>query len=142
MDLLSRLMEDEGFRSYAYLCPAGRLTVGYGRNIDPDGGRGISQAEALMLLSHDIQECEQDVREFYGPILWDRIGQVRRDALVNMRFQLGPKGFRKFELMHDAVRSGDWERAANEAQSSLWATQTRNRASRIVQELRSGVSLY
>jgi lysozyme len=142
MDLLSRLMEDEGFRPFAYLCPAGKLTIGYGRNIDPDGGRGISQSEALALLSHDVSECESDCATYYGPEVWNRIGQVRRDALTNMRFQLGPSRWREFIRMHDAIRRGDYEMAANEALNSIWAGQTKNRASRIAQELRSGVSLW
>lgn len=142
MDLMSRIMEDEGLRLHAYYCSAGKLTIGYGRNIDQSGGKGITQAEAVYLLAHDIQECEYDVREFYGPLMWDRIGLVRQNALINMRFQLGPTGFRRFELMHAAIRSGDWDMAASEAMDSDWATQTRNRALRIAQELRSGVSLY
>ena len=142
MDLMSRIMEDEGFRSKVYQCPAGYLTIGYGRNVDPTGGKGITQSEAIMLLSHDISECEDDVRDFYGPLLWDRFGLVRQNALINMRFQLGGAGFRKFELMHDAIRQQDWERASNEAVGSLWAKQTPQRARRIAHELRSGVSLY
>ena len=142
MDIISRLMEDEGFRPFAYLCTEGRLTIGYGRNIDPDGGRGVSQSEARAMLVRDVDECEADLHDFYGPDLWARIGQVRRDSLTNMRFQLGPSGFRKFTRMHDAIRQGDWERAANEASDSLWHSQTTNRARRIVQELRSGVSLW
>ena len=142
MDLLSRIMEDEGFRSHVYLCPAGKYTIGYGRNVDHHGGKGISQAEALHLLANDVRECEADVRDFYGSMFFDRLGLVRQNALINMRFQLGGGGFRKFDRMHDAIKVHDYERAANEAMSSLWATQTRNRASRIAQELRSGVSLY
>ena len=142
MDLLSRLMEDEGYRRHVYECPTGFLTIGYGRNVDPDGGPGISQREAMALLVHDIDACLADCITFYGDDLWAGMGQVRRDALANMRFQLGPSRFRGFERMHDAIRAKDWDRAANEALDSLWSRQTRNRATRIAQELRTGVSLW
>ena len=30
----------EGFSRWVYLCPAGKQTIGYGRNIDKSGGPG------------------------------------------------------------------------------------------------------
>lgn len=142
MDLISRIKEDEGFSATVYECSEGYLTIGYGLNVDPRGGGGLTEPEAACILSNRVRICVDDVVYFYGLALWDRIGQVRRDALTNMRYQLGPTGFRRFDKMHDAIRLGDWERASNEALDSLWHRQTRNRASRIAQELRSGVSLY
>lgn len=138
-----QLREDEGFRTHAYRCSAGYLTIGYGRNIDPGPkhrGPGISRGEANILLLHDIQECETDLYSLFGEEVWAKIGKPRRDALVNMRFQLGPGGFRSFTRMIYHVMHFRWGYAATEALDSRWASQTPRRAQRVAEVLRTGVS--
>lgn len=51
---LNDLDEDEGFRAYAYRCPAGLWTIGYGFNIDVQSQTGISEEEADFLLHRDM----------------------------------------------------------------------------------------
>ena len=141
MDCLTRLMEDEGFESHAYKCPAGKWTIGYGRNIDIEGGKGITMAEAARMLASDIDECERDLRDLFGPIFWGTMGRVRQNALINMRFQMGAGGFRCFKKMIAALLERDYSRAAEEALDSRWAEQTPERAERVAEEIRSGVDL-
>lgn len=55
--LIEQLKEHEGSvrengRHFPYKCPAGKLTLGYGRNIEANG---ISEDEALRLLSDDLR---------------------------------------------------------------------------------------
>ncbi|MBP5593653.1 MAG: hypothetical protein J6X75_05780, partial [Clostridia bacterium] len=45
----------EGLRLKPYRCPAGKLTIGYGRNIED---MGISETEAEMLFDNDWQKVE------------------------------------------------------------------------------------
>ena len=52
--LTEMLTAHEGSKSHAYKCTAGKITVGVGRNIDPEGGLGLSQEEITYLLSNDI----------------------------------------------------------------------------------------
>ena len=137
---VEQIKRDEGFRSHAYRCSQGVLTIGYGRNIDPDGGgKGITEGEASLLLRHDLIEAEADLATLLHN--WHQIDPVRRGALLNMRFQLGPHRLRGFVRMLTAVRAGSWRRAALEATDSLWARQTPNRAYRVAKELRDGISL-
>lgn len=141
MDLVSRLKRDEGFSRFAYKCPGGATTIGYGRNVDKSGGKGISQREAHMLLLFDIQECESDLASIFGALRLKAMGGVRENALINMRFNLGPSGFREFAQMIDAVQHKDWDRAANECLDSRAARMLPRRYGRIAQELRTGVDL-
>lgn len=141
MNLVDRIAKDEGFASHAYTCPSGRLTIGYGRNIDPNGGRGISEMEARLLLLHDVNECYDDLCELFGVEFWTKLDQVRRNALINMRFNLGPAGFREFHNMIESVKRREWGLAARHALDSLWSAQVGRRAQRIAEELRDGVSL-
>ena len=57
--LLEMLKRHEGEvvtngRHVAYKCPSGYWTVGVGRNIDPNGGIGLSDEEIDFLLEGDI----------------------------------------------------------------------------------------
>ena len=51
-----------------------------------------------------------------------------QDALVNQAYQLGGAGQAGFTSMIDAVQSGDWNRAAQEALNSRWNQQTPTRS--------------
>ena len=132
---LVQIKQDEGFRGHAYVCPAGALTVGYGRNIDT-GGPGITEAEAQVMLANDITECDADCRSIYAR--WDMISTRRRAALVNLRFQIGGGGLRSFRMMNAAINSDDWEAAARELADSRLMLQTPQRTARWARELEEG----
>ena len=132
---IQQIKADEGFRGTAYICPAGALTIGYGRNIDI-GGTGVSEAEASMLLANDVAACEADLRGLFH--MWDFFGPVRRSALINLRFQLGPNRFRAFRKMIAAIDKGDWMLAAAELADSALTKQTPARNGRRVRELEQG----
>ena len=139
-DPVERLKLDEGYRRHPYRCSAGALTIGYGRNIDPDhGGQGIDEPEASFLLRNNLAAAEIDMRSIFPD--WRNIGMVRQAALLNMRFQLGATGFRGFRLMIRHANAGQWIRAAREATLSKWARQVPERAYRVAMEIRDGVSL-
>ena len=50
--LIAQLKIDEGFRGKPYRCTAGKLTIGFGRNLDDVGA---SVAESEMMLSVDLK---------------------------------------------------------------------------------------
>ena len=135
LECLVQIKADEGFRSHAYVCPAGALTVGYGRNIDT-GGPGITDAEAQVLLSNAISECDADLAKVFSG--WSGFSLRRRATLVNLRFQLGPSRFRAFRKMIPAIENGDWAEAAKELRDSNLARQTPGRTLRRADELEQG----
>lgn len=131
------LIEDEGLRLKPYRCPAGKLTIGVGRNLDDVG---ITQEEAMLLLDNDLNVCRNDLRALFGGDLWDTMAVARRAALTNMRFNLGASGFRNFVGMIEAVRAGKWSQASAEALDSKWAREDvqPSRSQRIARMLASG----
>lgn len=131
--LRSDLMRDEGVRLKPYRCTAGKLTIGVGRNLDDVG---VSQAEALDLLDHDIEACLADLRTFQW---FTVIDPVRLRVLINMRFNLGHAGFHAFKQMLAAVGRHDYAAAADEMRDSKWATDVPARAGRLMRLMRSGV---
>ena len=124
--LLKDLMRDEGVRLKVYRCPAGRLTIGVGRNLQDVG---ISSMEAVDLLGNDIARV---ISELNAALPWWRgVPEPGQRALANMAFNLGLTRLMEFQRMIAALRAGDYEAAAAEALDSKWAEQVGARAERI-----------
>lgn len=103
-------------RLLPYRCPAGKLTIGYGRNIEDIG---ISPVEAEFLLDNDIDAIERSLRVH---LPWfAQLDDVRQGALIDMGMMGVPKllGFKK---MLAALERGDYATAEQEAHDSKWAT--------------------
>ena len=124
--LREMLIRHEGMRLKPYRCPAGKLTIGVGRNLEDVG---ISEYQAFYLLDNDIRRAEATAAECAGRhgVLWEGLPEDARLVLLNMAFNLGYRlgGFRK---MFAALRKGDYEDAAREMLDSRWARQVGQRA--------------
>jgi len=121
-ELLNQLKKHEGFRSYPYLCTSGKLTIGYGRNLQDVG---ITQAEAETLLKNDVYTAIRELDKYSWAANLD---QVRYDALVNFMFNVGGRTFAMFKKMIAAIEAGNWERASMELLDSRYAKQVGQRA--------------
>ena len=134
--LIAQLKRHEGLRLEAYQDHLGYWTIGYGRLIDERRGGGISEAEAEALLRNDVHRVTADVER---RLPWVRgLSDVRRQALLNMGFQLGVSGLLGFRRMLDALKRGRFDLASQEALNSRWAKQTPNRADEIARMIRDG----
>jgi lysozyme len=90
----------------------------------------------MALLDNDITACLADLRTFPW---WGGLDAVRQRALVDMRFQLGPAGFRGFRKMLAALAIRNYAAAAHHARDSKWArTDSPTRATTITAMLESG----
>lgn len=131
-DLIPRLLldlkRDEGLMLKPYKDTVGKLTIGYGRNLDDVG---ITKEEAEYLLANDVQSHINDVVARW-PWIVDRPIKVRL-AFFNMAFNLGVNRLAGFKQMIDAIYRDDYKAAANHALDSKWAQQVGRRALRIAQ---------
>ena len=134
-ELIEQLKKHEGVRSHVYDCPAGYQTIGVGRNVDANGGLGLSDDEIDYLLENDIRRCERELGRFSW---FDDLDVVRQDALINMCFNLGFTRLLKFKGMLAAIAEGKYKLAAVEALDSLWAKQVKGRANEIAHMLEFG----
>ena len=132
----SALMRDEGLRLKPYQDTVGKFTIGVGRNLDD---RGITKGEAMVLLDNDIAECVNDLSASFA--WFAALDEVRQHVVVNMRFQLGAAGFRKFKQTIAHIAAGAYAQAAESMSNSKWAEQVPNRANRLIEEMRSGAAL-
>jgi GH24 family phage-related lysozyme (muramidase) len=127
-----QLIEHEGLKLKPYRCPAGKLTIGVGRNLEE---RGISEEEALFLLNNDIAKCIEDLQELFvddnGEGFVSLPETVQR-VLVDMRFNLGATGFRSFKKMIKAIKEKKFAQAALEMQDSKWFKQVGDRGKTLI----------
>ncbi|MBF0234266.1 MAG: lysozyme [Desulfamplus sp.] len=133
-EAIDLIKKHEGFRQFPYKCTAGKMTIGYGRNIEDVG---ISKEEALFLLVGDVARCEQDLQSIF--LQFDHFTRNRRVALIDMRYNLGPSRFRGFKRMLAAILADDWDRAADEAMDSEWYRQVKSRGPVIAGMLRGDI---
>ncbi len=129
-----QLKQDEGLRLKPYKCTAGKLTIGYGRNIDD---KGITKEEAEALLKNDIVECVKDLEEMFTQAGFKTLPFNIQKVLINMRYQLGGTGLRAFKDTLRACRDRQWQAMARQMQASKWYQQTTNRAQRLINLVRA-----
>lgn len=130
--LLEQLERHEGLRLKPYRDTVGKLTIGYGRNLDD---RGISEDEAGFMLDNDI---DQVVSELERMPLFLSLNSVRRVVLANMAFNMGVPTLLEFRRMLGALAEKDWDRAAAEMMDSKWARQVGGRATELAELMRRG----
>lgn len=132
-DLKAQLIRHEGLRLKVYRCSAGYLTVGVGRNLET---RGITAAEADLLLDNDIALCERLLEEQFA--WYADLDAVRQRALVDLCFNLGMPTLLEFKRALAALAKGDYETAGKEFRRSQWYRQVGVRGPAIVGMVISG----
>ena len=123
-------------RHVAYMCPAGHWTIGIGRNIDPNGGIGLSDEEVDMLLEGDILRV---IKELSAEYPWfNSLDDVRKNALIDISFNLGATRLRLFKKALAAMEVADYSLSADEFMDSRWAKQVGSRAIELTEMIRNG----
>lgn len=84
----------EGYRSEAYLCPAGKWTIGYGHTKGVKEGDTCTREQADIFLQEDLKTAEDAVNAQYLPL-----GQYQFDALVSFVYNVGSGNFNNSTLL-------------------------------------------
>ena len=135
-ELIQMLKRHEGVKSHAYKCSQNKITVGVGRNIDQEGGIGLSDDEIVYLLQNDV---ERVIKELASEYPWfNSLDEVRKDAMIDIAFNLGQTRLRLFKRALAGMEVGDYEKAAEEFLDSKWATQTGKRALELADMISTG----
>lgn len=102
------VMDAETCRLEAYVCPAGKLTIGYGHTGDVKPGAQITQHQADVVLEYDLDKFEQAVTK-----LAPRANGNEFSALVSLAFNIGVDALAKSTLLR-LVNAGAPRAAAAE----------------------------
>ena len=138
--LQDMILRHEGLRLKPYRCPAGKLTIGVGRNIEDNG---ITKSEARVLLDNDIDRCIVELWDIFHP--GRRQGEdlhvgtaAVENALLDLLFNIGKTRFLTFKKMIAAIKARDYGLAADELLDSRYATQVPSRAAELAEMIRKG----
>ncbi len=96
-----------------YICPAGKLTIGYGHTAGVQPGEQITPDQADALLAQDLASSEQAVNQSVVTPL----NQNQFDALISFCFNVGTGNFESSTLLR-LLNNGDYTGAAD--QFLLW----------------------
>lgn len=133
--LLEMLKRHEGVRSHVYLCSAGYETIGVGRNISKSG-MGLSDDEVDYLLENDI---ERVIKELSSEYPWfNTLDDVRKDAMIDISFNLGATRLRGFKRALAAMEVADYKTAAKEFLDSKWSRDVKGRATELCYMIEMG----
>jgi len=134
--LTEMLRRHEGVETHAYKCTSGKITVGVGRNIDPDGGLGLSDDEIDVLLENDI---DRSIKELGAAFNWfSDLNEARRDAMIDLVFNMGLTRLNGFKKALAAMAEANYDTAAAEFMDSKWASQVKDRAIEICAMIKTG----
>jgi len=132
----------EGFSGKIYKCPAGKRTIGYGFNIDdpviaknvPEsirtGYETLSPAHADYIFDIVYGIAIKDATQFLSPH-FDELNIPRREAVIDMAYNLGFSRLSKFVKFREALIKKDWPLASQEMILSRWFHQVKDRAEKL-----------
>ena len=135
-ELISMLKQHEGVETHAYKCSESKTTIVVGRNIDKNGGLGLSDDEVDYLLQNDIDRVVVELDSEYD--WFSDLDEVRQDAMIDISFNLGQTRLRAFKNALSAMAEGDWDEAADQFMDSRWSGQVGDRAKNLTDMIRTG----
>ncbi len=122
----------EGLRLKPYKDSVGKISIGYGRNLEDVG---ISEAEAESMLTQDVTIAYADAQKFE----WFKdLNGPRRAVIVNMIFNLGFTRFNGFKNTILFIEKGMFIAAGEEMLDSKWAKQVKGRALELSGMMKTG----
>ncbi len=133
--LLEMLKRHEGVESHVYRCSAGYETIGVGRNISKSG-LGLSDDEVDYLLENDIVRV---IKELSSEYPWFKnLDGVRKDAIIDIGFNLGATRLRGFRRALAAMDAADYKTASLEFLDSKWSRDVKGRSTELAYMIEMG----
>ncbi|MEZ4051441.1 glycoside hydrolase family protein [Enterobacter rongchengensis] len=154
-NLYKMIRQDEGEKLELYLDTEGYQTIGIGHlcvlsssrqkaieHLDKLLGRStngkITQQESEQLFAQDVQKSLREIERAGLMDIYTPSNEARRNALVNLMFNLGGPRLLGFKNALKAWRAKDYNKAADEFLDSKWARQVKSRSMRVTQCIRNG----
>ena len=105
----------EDLKLKAYHCPKGRITIGYGRNLED---RGITPLEAQSMLERDLLDIKLELEDSIK--FFHKLDHIRQNVLIEMAYNMGVSNLLEFKNTLKFVEKGDFINASVEMLDSQW----------------------
>ena len=138
--LLESVKKHEGYRNKVYLDTLGKRTVGVGHLCVEDFWMdGVEYEEEFLMdiLKKDLQEAIRGAKELMEEHDCADIDERAEEIIIEMVFQLGRTGVKKFRNMWKALAEQNYIGASFEMLDSKWAKQTPNRAKDMADQMKA-----
>lgn len=147
-EMITRIKLHEGCSLKPYKCPAGKLTIGIGRNTEDnpftveelrvvgDWKNGITREAAHYLCKNDIERCIIELKKHLK--FFDELDNERKYALIDLCFNLGINKLLTFKKTLASIACGNYRTAAEQLLQSKYASQVGKRAKRIAILIETG----
>ena len=140
--LLESVKKHEGYRNKVYLDTLGKRTVGVGHlcveNFWEDD-KEYEESFLMEILQKDLQEAIRGAKELMDEHGCADIDERAEEIIIEMVFQLGRTGVKKFRNMWKALSEHNYIGASFEMLDSKWAKQTPNRAKDMADQMKACV---
>ena len=140
--LLESVKKHEGYRNKVYLDTLGKRTVGVGHLCVEDfweDDKEYEESFLMEILQKDLQEAIRGAKELMNEHGCADIDERAEEILIEMVFQLGRTGVKKFKNMWKALAEHNYLGASFEMLDSRWAKQTPNRAKDMADQMKACV---
>ena len=131
-DLIKQIKEHEGLVLKPYKCPVGKLTIGYGHNLEDNG---LSQSVCEYILIEDIEEAKKNLYAVFTKDFFNTLNDDQKIALIDMMFNLGLSRFLTFKKFILAVKQRNFDRASVEIIHSKAYTQAKRRYQLLAEQI-------
>ena len=131
--VIEHIKQYEGWSAKTYYCPAGRLTIGYGFNLEI---LSMPKSVGMKWLEELVLDCVRYLISIFPE--FRTYSSQRQIALIDMMYNLGFGAFSRFKKMIAAIKEGAWGEAADQALNSKWARRVGARAIHDAEMLRNG----
>lgn len=126
----------EGYRGEAYLCPAGKWTIGYGHTSGVEPGDTCTRDEADEFLKEDLRVAENTVNAQNLDL-----SQTQFDALVSFVYNVGSGNFQNSTLLK-MLKDDTGASAELEAEWKKWKHSSGRELKGLVRRRAAEWSLY
>ena len=140
--LLESVKRHEGYLNKVYLDTLGKRTVGVGHLCVEDfweDDKEYEESFLMEILQKDLQESIRGAKELMEEHGCADIDERAEEIIIEMVFQLGRTGVKKFRNMWKALSEHNYIGASFEMLDSKWAKQTPNRAKDMADQMKACV---
>ena len=104
--------------------------------------KSLTEHDIGLLLTDDLNTTRKDAVTVFGQSVWNAIDGVRKEAILDVVFNLGLPHFKTFVNFIGAVKANDWDKAAAELLLSEAARENILRYHRNATVLQTGDAKY
>lgn len=113
--LKQSIKKHEGLRLKPYECSKGKLTIGFGRNLED---RGITTLEAETMLERDLLDTKLELEDSIK--FFHKLDDIRQNVLIEMAYNMGVSNLLEFRNTLKFMEKSDFINASIEMLNSKW----------------------